>query len=50
MQRPQESAQGIKIHGHIISKLKFVGDMERIEKNWIKLQESLDMLTKTAIE
>ena len=50
MQRRQESAPGIKIHGSIIGYLKFGNDMDLIEKNLIKLQESPDMLTKTAIE
>ena len=50
MQRRQESAPGIKIHGSIIVYLKFGNDMDLIEKNLIKLQESPDMLTKTAIE
>ena len=50
MQRTQESAPGTRIHGHNINNLKFADDNDLIEKNWIKLQESLDMLTKTAIE
>ena len=50
MQRTQESALGIKIPGYTLINLKFVDNIDLIEKKWIKFRERLAMLTKTAIE
>lgn len=50
MERTQESMLGLKVHGHTINNLKFADDIDLIKKNWIQLQESLNMIIADALD